>query len=1634
MMKTILFLLHADYSVSIRRFLLLSKQLFENGVVPVFLDFSCELKDKLQEYAKELNCDDMYVYKSMNDFTLTQEEANKYLGKIDTSKQFDRQITQDDSISNLLNELEFDFTDILKQHKDEFLNPFIAKYVQAMKVLEYLQPSLIVYDLELDKATRGMLFAAQHTGTPILSMQHGEGNAEQYKHFPLMADYYTAYSPFNVKILLEMGIDKRNILLTGAPETDLLTGLDKNKIENELQQYGYNPALKTILISLKPSNTGNYKAVNKKIIEDALSLLKLRDDYQLIIKLHPNDCHNNVDYVHAYSGNGNTVVIGGSYMISKLFMISDVILTSYSTAIVEACALGKKVIVIKEDAKVEWPDWNHYNVFTECELGELPETLANITDNEYVISQEDTVNFSYYFRYKLDKENTTRLAGAIAELVYKTHTDDGSIYKMQQEEIEDAIHNFESPEHKRNTNETEIDKSRKIKIYTDKRLLPQNQNWNSFLIPFWGNNEQEDSAKIHTRYNYWEKSAHNYYELTDKHEADYFMLPGEYDKQLMPSYHEFVNEAKSLGKKVIVFYNNDSTENIDIENGIVFRTSFYDSQRKENEHAIPGFCEDFTKIYFDNNLGSLDKKDKPRISFCGFIPEEQYRPAYVRKFAIDELANNDSIECNIVVRNKFWGGAIDGGKLSKNVDEIHMEYLNNLRSGDFVLCVRGEGNFSYRLYETMCAGRIPVIVDTDIVLPYEDIIDWKNICVWVKADELNTIGDKIIKYYNGLTNEEIVGRKKLCRQLWGEYLSPEGFFKNLPLILNKYNNRVAAMPNKSYESILEKLRSANIEEENYLTNVYPEEKKVINILKNIIEPGWITADVGANNGRVAIVLGQLVGAGGKVYAFEAMPDNCSMMANNINTVKFDDRVVVENIAVSDGSDDEIDLYPGRNNSPEEWNIVGHDVDGNITEAACKIKAASLDNYFTDKQAPDFIKIDIEGAAKLAIEGMRKILQNDKPILFVEFHDDTEWSARDILFDNDYNLYDLDGSLIPASNNEPRHYQCFAIPSIKGETDMDVNSSSGKTKCLFINTYYAKFIEQFYKNNPQFVNAPYQQQLDELRSSYFGDSFFYSKWLTEAGVHSDDLIINSMPLQHVWKNEHNLNPQLSELEVCLEQIKTVKPDVVYLQDLSFATKEFIEHVRPYVKLIVGQIASPLPDAAYAEGFDIIISSFPHYVNMFRSKGITSYYQPLAFEPSVLEHIEQEKEIDVSFVGGLSALHDERRELLGYLSTRVPLNVYGSGIESLDPNSNIRKIYRGEAWGTGMFGTLAKSRITVNHHHSVAENYANNMRLFEATGTGALLITDYRDNLNDLFDIGKEVVVYRSKEECAALIQYYMRNPEEAEAIAKAGQQKTLRDHTYEKRMVHTAEIIKRHLRYKEEELEEPDLEHISWGHSEIDSGQVTTNLTSAWKSEAIPAKQRALVNRELEQMYKGNPPLVYRVLAESLRPYTKTNTSVLEIGCASGYYYEILEYLLNKRINFTGVDYSEALIRMAKDYYPGINFEAADGADLPFDDEKFEISISSGILLHVPNYREHIKETVRVASNVVIAHRTPVCRKRKTQFYKKYAYGEETVELRFNENEILNLFVAQGLRLERYYEYYTDKNKDEYEVTYIFKKV
>ena len=374
------------------------------------------------------------------------------------------------------------------------------------------------------------------------------------------------------------------------------------------------------------------------------------------------------------------------------------------------------------------------------------------------------------------------------------------------------------------------------------------------------------------------------------------------------------------------------------------------------------------------------------------------------------------------------------------------------------------------------------------------------------------------------------------------------------------------------------------------------------------------------------------------------------------------------------------------------------------------------------------------------------------------------------------------------------------------------------KILIVDTYYDRFLKIFYKKNPNLINCEYDFQLEALLNSNFGTSDTYSYYLNKNNWQASDLIVNCSFLQREWVKKKDI--KISELrskiphkffklpiigkklgnfnglvDIAKEQIKAFKPEILYCQDLSFFPNEVLFEIKKEnnIRLIVGQIACPLPPKSFLNPYDLILTSFPHFVNRLRKDGKNCDYFKIGFDQRILsKNSQNDRDIDFSFVGGISKNHNHAKKDIEYLIKNANLQVYGYGANKLPLNSTIRRNHKGEKWGLEMYNILSRSKISFNRHINVAENNANNMRLYEATGMGSLLLTDKKDNLKELFEEDREIVTYESKEEAFDKYNYLINKPEELSKIAKAGQLRTLTEHTYENRIKELIKILNKYL--------------------------------------------------------------------------------------------------------------------------------------------------------------------------------------------------------------------------------------------------
>jgi spore maturation protein CgeB len=107
--------------------------------------------------------------------------------------------------------------------------------------------------------------------------------------------------------------------------------------------------------------------------------------------------------------------------------------------------------------------------------------------------------------------------------------------------------------------------------------------------------------------------------------------------------------------------------------------------------------------------------------------------------------------------------------------------------------------------------------------------------------------------------------------------------------------------------------------------------------------------------------------------------------------------------------------------------------------------------------------------------------------------------------------------------------------------------------------------------------------------------------------------------------------------------------------------------------------------------------------------------------------------------------------------------------------------GGVYGIEMYRTIGQNAIQLNSHGD-GSLQAGNMRLYEATGMGTLLLTDWKSNLPDLFVPEKEIITYKNKAEAIDKINYYLKNTNEAKEIALNGQKRTFAQYSTQTRMM------------------------------------------------------------------------------------------------------------------------------------------------------------------------------------------------------------------------------------------------------------
>lgn len=258
--------------------------------------------------------------------------------------------------------------------------------------------------------------------------------------------------------------------------------------------------------------------------------------------------------------------------------------------------------------------------------------------------------------------------------------------------------------------------------------------------------------------------------------------------------------AKEAKKKVLLFDYTDFVDRNPIlpPHAVLFRVSAYRHHKRQNEIVMPYFVEDFKTLY---GIEPKEKSTPLVVGYCGysrFGSIARICKAFLKRFVIQMMLRlRGDANPRAHLRGIFWrqyvfralrNGAVQTCILERafysrfrqeklfEPKKNREEYVENLRECDLALSVRGDANASQRFYEALSASRIPLLLDTDCVLPLEEIIVYDDFTLRVPSSETKRIGEVVRAWDTATSGDQFLEKEKRAREAFVNYLRLDRYF------------------------------------------------------------------------------------------------------------------------------------------------------------------------------------------------------------------------------------------------------------------------------------------------------------------------------------------------------------------------------------------------------------------------------------------------------------------------------------------------------------------------------------------------------------------------------------------------------------------------------------------------------------------------------------------------------------------------------------------------------------------------------------------------------------------------------------------------------------------------------------------
>jgi len=186
---------------------------------------------------------------------------------------------------------------------------------------------------------------------------------------------------------------------------------------------------------------------------------------------------------------------------------------------------------------------------------------------------------------------------------------------------------------------------------------------------------------------------------------------------------------------------------------------------------------------------------------------------------------------------------------------------------------------------------------------------------------------------------------------------------------------------------------------------------------------------------------------------------------------------------------------------------------------------------------------------------------------------------------------------------------------------------------------------------------------------------------------------------------------------------------------------------------------------------------------------------------------------------------------------------------------------------------------------------------------------------------------------------------------------------------------------------------------------------SWKHEEIPKRQYELTSKELDDLKNNEPHIVWQTICDTINEHIPSEIkTVLDFGCASGYFYDVFRHLLKNILGYVGADYSDEMVKLARQNYPDVYFFVDDVRNITLPDKSQDFVFSNAVLEHVPEWRKGFTELCRITSKYLMLSKMPTDDESFSTIEKEIYGGIPVFFNKFNRSDIIELARNEGFSL------------------------